>query len=60
MLGDQVIELRRAMVSEEGALKELASVAGKTDVLPGYAAAAQHNAREVTYKPNRRGARYKR
>jgi excinuclease ABC subunit B len=60
-LRDQVIELRKALVSDEGALKELAAVAGHEGMVPfsdqGVSARPQ---REVTYRPQRRGARYRR
>jgi excinuclease ABC subunit B len=60
MLRDQVIELRRALVSDTESLKELASVAGRDGVLPYEGEASRRPAREVTYRPGRRGARYRR
>ncbi len=62
MLRDQVVELRKALVSDTDALKELAGVAGKDGVVP-FAAVPNdktRGGREVTYKPGRRGARYRR
>jgi excinuclease ABC subunit B len=61
-LRDQVIELRRALVSEEGALKELAAVAGHEGVVPfsDGGVAGGRRMRGVSYKPGRRGARYRR
>jgi excinuclease ABC subunit B len=61
-LRDQVIELRKALVSDEGALKELASVAGQDGVLPfsDKGVAGGRRTRGVQYKPGRRGARYRR
>jgi excinuclease ABC subunit B len=61
-LRDQVIELRRALVSEEGALKELAAVAGHEGMVPFSDAgvAGGRRMRGVSYKPGRRGARYRR
>jgi excinuclease ABC subunit B len=61
-LRDQVIELRRALVSDEGALKELAAVAGHEGVVPfsDGGVAGGRRMRGVSYKPGRRGARYRR
>jgi excinuclease ABC subunit B len=61
-LRDQVIELRRALISDEGALKELAAVAGHEGMVPfsDTGVAGGRRAREVRYKPGRRGARYQR
>jgi len=61
-LRDQVIELRKALVSDEGALKELASVAGQEGAVPfsDKGVAGGRRVREVSYKPGRRGARYRR
>jgi excinuclease ABC subunit B len=61
-LRDQVIELRRALVSEEGALKELAAVAGQEGVVPfsDSGVAGGRRMRQVRYTPGRRGARYRR
>ncbi len=61
-LRDQVIELRKALVSDTEALKELAAVAGHEGMVPfsDQAAANGRRAREVSYKPGRRGARYRR
>ncbi len=58
MLRDKVIELRRALVSDTESLKELAAVAGREGVLP-YESEPRRR-REVTYRPGRRGARYRR
>jgi excinuclease ABC subunit B len=62
-LRDQVIELRRALVSDTDAVRELAAVAGQDGVVPysdKAARAAQRQQRDVQYKPGRRGARYRR
>ncbi len=61
-LRDQVIELRKALVSDTEALKELASVAGQDGVLPfsDKGVAGGRRTRDVQYKPGRRGARYRR
>jgi excinuclease ABC subunit B len=61
-LRDQVIELRKALVSDVDSLKELASVAGQDGVLPFSDAgvAGGRRMREVSYRPGRRGARYRR
>ncbi|HEU0072694.1 MAG TPA: helicase-related protein, partial [Dehalococcoidia bacterium] len=60
-LRDQVIELRKALVSDTDALKELASVAGQDGVLPfsDKGVAGGRRIREVQYKPGRRGARHR-
>jgi excinuclease ABC subunit B len=55
-LRDQVIELRKALVSDTEALKELAAVAGRDGAVPY----SERPPREVSYRPNRRGARYRR
>jgi len=61
-LRDQVIELRKALVSDTEALKELASVAGQDGVVPfsDTGVAGGRQTRGVQYKPGRRGARYRR
>jgi excinuclease ABC subunit B len=60
-LRDQVIELRKALVSDVEALKELASVAGQDGVLPFSDSGPEgRRIRNVQYKPGRRGARYRR
>jgi excinuclease ABC subunit B len=59
-LRDQVIELRKALVSDTESLSELASVAGQEGLVPFSDEAAQRRARGVTYRPGRRGARYRR
>ena len=62
-LRDQVIQLRKALVSDTDAIREMASVAGQDGAVPfsdKAARAAQREQREVQYKPGRRGARYKR
>jgi len=60
-LRDQVIELRKALVSDTEALKELASVAGRDGVLPFSDKGPEaRRIREVQHKPGRRGARYRR
>jgi excinuclease ABC subunit B len=60
MLRDQVIDLRRALVSDTEALEELAAVAGKDGQVPFSAQVAPRREREVSYRPGRRGARYRR
>jgi excinuclease ABC subunit B len=61
-LRDQVIELRKALVSDTEALKELAAVAGHEGMVPfsDRGVAGGRRIREVSYKPGRRGARYRR
>ncbi len=61
-LRDQVIELRKALVSDTEALKELAAVAGHEGMVPfsDQGVAGGRRVREVSYKPGRRGARYRR
>jgi excinuclease ABC subunit B len=59
MLRDQVVELRKALVSDEGALLELASAAGKDGKVP-FSEAVAPKQREVSYRPGKRGARYRR
>jgi excinuclease ABC subunit B len=61
-LRDQVIELRRALVSDADSLKELAAVAGQEGVVPfsDTGVAGGRRMREVSYRPGRRGARYRR
>jgi hypothetical protein len=63
-LRDQVIELRKALVSDEDAVREMASVAGHDGAVPysdkALLAAERRMGREVQYKPGRRGARYRR
>jgi excinuclease ABC subunit B len=61
-LRDQVIELRRALVSDTESLKELAAVAGQDGVVPFSDAGTQggRRTRGVSYRPGRRGARYRR
>jgi excinuclease ABC subunit B len=60
-LRDQVLELRKALVSDTEALKELAAVAGHEGMVPySERGIAPPRPREVSYKPNRRGARYRR
>jgi excinuclease ABC subunit B len=62
LLRDQVIELRKVLVSDAESLKELASVAGQDGIVPFAEsnAARGRSQRSVTYKPGRRGARYRR
>ena len=59
-LRDQVVEIRKALMTDEGALKELASVAGREGEVPFSDNAERRRDREVTYRPQRRGARYRR
>ncbi len=58
LLRDQVVELRRALVTDTDALKELASVAGHEGAVPFSDAGLRR--RPVTYNTSRRGARYRR
>jgi excinuclease ABC subunit B len=62
MLRDQVIELRKALVSDTESLKELAAVAGQDGVQPftDTGVAGGRRMRGVSYRPGRRGARYRR
>jgi excinuclease ABC subunit B len=62
MLRDQVIELRKALVSDAESLKELAAVAGQDGLVPfaDTGVAGGRRLREVSYRPGRRGARYRR
>jgi excinuclease ABC subunit B len=62
MLRDQVIELRKALVSDTESLKELAAVAGQDGVQPftDTGTAGGRRMRGVSYRPGRRGARYRR
>ncbi len=61
-LRDQVVELRKALVSDTEALKELASVAGKDGKLPfsDSRAADAARSRGMQHKPGRRSTRYRR
>ncbi|HWO72613.1 MAG TPA: helicase-related protein, partial [Dehalococcoidia bacterium] len=61
-LRDQVIELRKALVSDAESIKELAAVAGHEGMQPftDTGVASGRRLREVRYKPGRRGARYRR
>ena len=59
-LRDQVIELRRALVSDTESLQELAAVAGQEGVVPFSEQSAQRRGRGVSYRPGGRGARYRR
>jgi excinuclease ABC subunit B len=59
-LRDQVIEFRKALVSDTDALKEMAAVAGHDGEVPFADAGAIRRMQGVTYRPNRRGARYRR
>jgi excinuclease ABC subunit B len=59
-LRDQVIEMRKALVSDTESLAELASVAGQEGLVPFSDETAQRRMRGVSYKPGRRGARYRR
>jgi excinuclease ABC subunit B len=61
-LRDQVIEFRRALVSDTDSLKELAAVAGQDGVLPFTDSGVEggRRMRGVSYRPGRRGARYRR
>jgi excinuclease ABC subunit B len=59
-LRDQIIALRRALVSDEDSLKELAAVAGHEGVVPYSEASPRRRPQNVAYKPGRRGARYRR
>ena len=59
-LRDQVIELRKSLVSDQDSIKELAAVAGIEGAVPFSENAGIRRMREVQYKPGRRGARYRR
>jgi excinuclease ABC subunit B len=59
-LRDQVIELRKVLVSDQDSIKELAAVAGHEGAVPFSENAGVRRMREVQYKPGRRGARYRR
>ncbi|MGE0057790.1 MAG: UvrB/UvrC motif-containing protein, partial [Dehalococcoidia bacterium] len=59
MLRDQVVELRKALMSDEGSLLELAAAAGKDGKVP-FSEAVAPKQREVSYRPGRRGAKYRR
>ncbi len=59
-LRDQVIELRKALASDQESLRELAAVAGHEGMMPFTDSPAMRRAAGVTYKPQRRGARYRR
>jgi len=61
-LRDQVIELRKALVSDAESIKELAAVAGHEGMQPftDTGVAGGRRMREVRYRPGRRGARYRR
>jgi excinuclease ABC subunit B len=60
MLRDQVVELRKALMTDEGSLEELAAAAGKDGKVPFSESVAPKNMRDVSYRPGRRGARYRR
>jgi excinuclease ABC subunit B len=60
-LRDQVAILRKALADEKDSIKELAAVAGHEGMLPFTDSPAMRRAsREVSYRPGRRGARYRR
>ncbi len=59
-LRDQVIELRKILVSDQDSLKELAAVAGREGAVPFSENAGVRRMQGVQYKPQRRGARYRR
>ncbi len=59
MLRDQVVEYRRALASDTDALTELAAVAGRDGKVP-FSEGSRSGERQVSYKPGRRGARYRR
>jgi excinuclease ABC subunit B len=60
LLRDQVIELRKALVSDVESLKEMAAIAGHEGVVPFAEPPRRRPSRPVTYRPGRRGARYRR
>jgi excinuclease ABC subunit B len=59
-LRDQVIELRKALASDQESLKELAAVAGHEGVVPFSDNPGIRRMQGVSYRPQRRGARYRR
>jgi hypothetical protein len=60
MLRDQVIELRKALVSDVESLKEMAAIAGQDGAMPFGDSGVRRRMQGVSYRPNRRGARYRR
>ena len=60
LLRDQVVELRKALVSDTESLKELAAVAGRDGVLPYGESGARQQQAGASHRPGRRGARYRR
>jgi excinuclease ABC subunit B len=60
MLRDQVVELRRALISDADSLKEMAAIAGQDGALPFADSGVRRRMQGVSYRPNRRGARYRR
>lgn len=59
MLRDQVIQMRRVLVSDTESLSAMAAVAGHDGAVP-FAEPPDRARREVTYRPGHRGGRYKR
>jgi excinuclease ABC subunit B len=59
-LRDQVIELRKALVTDQDSIKELAAVAGIEGSVPFSENSGIRRMRDVQYRPQRRGARYRR
>ncbi|MNC99129.1 hypothetical protein D3C83_173030 [compost metagenome] len=55
-----MIELRKALATDRDSIKELAAVAGHEGEVPFSESVAIRRAQNVTYKPSRRGARYRR
>ncbi len=59
-LRDQIVELRKSLVSDTEALEELAAVAGRDGKVPFATGATPPRRSETSYKSGRRGARHKR
>ena len=59
-LRDQIVELRKSLVSDVEALEELAAVAGRDGKVPFATGATPIRRPEPSYKSGRRGARHKR
>ena len=61
LLRDQVIDLRRALISDTEALKELAAVAGREGAVPFSGASnGERGGRGAGARPGRRGGKYRR
>ncbi len=60
VLRDQIVDLRKSLVSDVEALEELAAVAGRDGKVPFATGATPARRPESSYKSGRRGARHKR